>query len=381
MKWRPSILLGATAALSLQVLDGLPTFLVQNGWDVHVFSSPGPQLDALRRLDGVTAHPIPIERDPSILRDCLSLVRCYRLIRRIRPDVTFIGTPKAGLVGNLAAWAAHVPRRIYILRGLRLETSTGIRKTILRAAETFACWCAHSVLAVSKSLRQQAIQHKLAPESKIDVLGSGSSNGVDINRFHPQDAKRSVDNKTLQRLSLDPGLPVIGFVGRLTHDKGLTDLGAARTLLQNRGLDHQLLIVGAVDGDSRSLDQLRNSGRAPVEVGYVADTAPYYSTMDVLVLPTHREGFPNVVLEASASEVPVVTTDATGASDSVLHQKTGLIAPKESPTALADAIATLLIDRTTREQFGRNGRQFVVENYEQNAVWTRLHRYFVDGGA
>lgn len=363
------VLIGVTSDLSLSLMRGLPQYLASRGWDVHVVSSPGPGLDALRGEQGLTVHALRMAREPSPLADARALLSWIALLRRVRPDAISVGTPKAGLLGGLAARWTRVPWRIYHLRGLRLETTTGVRRSILAILERTAMASSNMVISVSASLRQRVVDLGLVDGSRIRVLGHGSSNGVELPARPPSAEERAAAR---QRLGLEPQPPVVGFVGRLTPDKGLDVLAAARALLAERGVDHQLLIVGGVDeqADPAILDALRSVGRPPIETGQVPDARSFYAAMDLLCLPTLREGFPNVVLEAAAAGIPAVTTDATGAVDSVVDGATGLIAAVGDPGSLADRLQELLeATAGARRAMGQAARERAGRDFSRDQVW------------
>jgi len=363
------VLIGVTSDLSLSLMRGLPQYLASRGWDVHVVSSPGPGLDALRGEQGLTVHALRMAREPSPLADARALLSWISLLRRVRPDAISVGTPKAGLLGGLAARWTRVPWRIYHLRGLRLETTTGVRRSILAILERTAMASSNMVISVSASLRQRVVDLGLVDGSRIRVLGHGSSNGVELPARPPSAEERAAAR---QRLGLEPQPPVVGFVGRLTPDKGLDVLAAARALLAERGVDHQLLIVGGVDeqADPAILDALRSVGRPPIETGQVPDARSFYAAMDLLCLPTLREGFPNVVLEAAAAGIPAVTTDATGAVDSVVDGATGLIAAVGDPGSLADRLQELLeATAGARRAMGQTARERAGRDFSRDQVW------------
>lgn len=366
---RPRILLAVTVPVSLILMRQVPELLVRDGWEVHVVSSPGPQLEALGSLPHVFVHPLPMKRDPSPLSDAVSFVKWLRVLRTVRPDVVSVSTPKASLLGAVASMLMRVPRRVYLQRGLRLETATGILRTVLSSAERATIRSSHAVIAVSNSLRAELIALKLAPADKVVVLGSGSSNGVDVDRFSGVAAREEA--KTLSgALGLDPEIPVVGFVGRVAPDKGLTELAEARRILLERGVAHQLLIVGGVDTGVSSSEAPPSEVFGPLTftTGAVDNTAPYYQLMDVFCLPTYREGFPNVVLEASAAGVPTVTTDATGAVDSVKPGITGLTVPVRSGVDLADALETLLRSPELRASMGDAAHRWVDSEFRRDLI-------------
>lgn len=346
----PELVLGVTHPQTCLILRGRLRALREAGFHVTLVSSPGELLYGIADSEGVDAVPIDIEREISPLQDVWALVQMVRLLRRIRPAVVEFSTPKMGLIGTLAAWFCKVPRRVYLLRGLKLETSFGWKRKILLAAEKLASACADVVLCNSNSLRNEAMALGLAREEKLLLLGAGSSNGVDTHRFSPG------PSEVRERLGIPPVAPVIGFVGRLTRDKGLVELLDAFPSILEARPSVKLLLVGWFDEAEDALDA---EVKALIEVhprifstGFVADTAPYYRAMDLLVLPTWREGFPNAILEAAACGVPAITTFATGSRDAVVPEETGLLIAPGSPEAIVESALRLLNDPMERMRMG-----------------------------
>ena len=325
-------------------------------------------------------HTIPMNRNPSPLADARALLAWIRLLRAVSPDVISVGTPKAGLLGGIAGLIARVPTRIYLLRGLRLETASGLQRVVLTLVEKCSMAVSHRVLSVSSSLRQRAIDLRLVGETKVIVLGAGSSNGVDMGAHETASFSEEEINRLSRSLGLQTGIPVVGFVGRLTKDKGLDVLAAARSVMAISGQRFQLLVVGEVDDKSGAevLSQLSRSSLPSIVTGYVSHPEIYYQLMDVLCLPTLREGFPNVVLEAAASGVPSVTTTATGAIDSVIDGRTGLIASVSSAPDLADCLTKMISDSTLRRAMGAQARAHASANYARPLVWANTQRFYMD---
>lgn len=377
-KYKPRILLGVTVDLSLTLMRGMPEYLVSQGWDVHVVSSPGERLSQLGGIQGVTTHSLAMARNPSPLRDMIALYRWIALLRSVRPDVISVGTPKAGLLGSVAAWVTRVPKRVYHLRGLRFETATGIQLTILTFLERLTAAAATHVLSVSNSMRNKYIAMKLAPASKVAVVGAGSSNGVQLEEFAETLFGATEVENLRNSLGIVQGIPVVGFVGRLTEDKGLLVLAEARRLLAGWGTEYQLLIVGAIDDSAgeRNLASINAFGRSAIITGFVSKPAAYYRLMDIFCLPTYREGYPNVALEASASSLPIVTTDATGAFDSVIDGVTGVLTHVGDPVSLAEALRRLVGDADARASMGTEAFNRVKADFAREHVWALLGEFY-----
>ena len=356
-------------------LRGQLAYMREAGFDVTVVSSGGAALARTAEREGVRSVALPMLRRPAPVRDTLALARLYRLLRKLRPDITHVSTPKAGLLGGLAARFAGVPARVYTLRGLRAEGATGIGGRALLAFERTACRSADRVICVSESLRRRALELGLAPEEKLTVLGSGSSNGVDAERFRRSPDLTARAGELRSKLGLPEGAPVVGFVGRLVRDKGVVELAQAMELLAAKTPEVRLVVVGAFEG----YDEVPAAARARMEddprivfTGFLADPAPAYALMDLLALPSYREGFPNAVLEAAAMEIPTVTTDATGCVDAVVDGVTGKIVPVGDSAALAEALGGYLTDDELRRRHGRAARERVVRDFTPEDIWKAL---------
>jgi glycosyltransferase involved in cell wall biosynthesis len=368
------IVVGITHPQTCLVLHGRLRTLREAGFRVTVVSSPGQLLSRTAAQEGVESIAVPMRREIAPFADLVSLVRLCFLLYRLRPDMTEFSTPKAGLLGSIAAMLCGVPARVYFLRGLKLETCNGVKRQILLAAERLASCCSHAVLCNSESLRNQALALGVAPATKLRLLGNGSSNGVDVERFSPG------SSEVRGSLGLPKTGPVVGFVGRLTRDKGLPELVEAFDAILTAKPDAHLLLVGWFDASEDSLgDALRSRIENHPRIhstGFVADTAPYYRAMDVMVLPTWREGFPNAVLEAAATGIPVVTTLVTGSRDAVVPEVTGLLVPPGYPVAIREAVLDLLRSRERRRRMGRAARTWVLDHYVNGRVLGLTVRYY-----
>lgn len=363
---RPRILLTVTIDQSLQFIRDLASALAAEGWDVHVATSPGPNLRHLGSVKNITAHEVPMERDPSIIRDIVAAIRWVKLLRHVRPEILLAGTPKASLLSLTAARLVRVPVRIYHVLGLRLETVTGGARPVLWSMERVAASSSTRLLSVSSSLSRSLSRLRIARQSRIDIVGNGSSHGVNIKRFMPDDSHAHDVAEAKLRLGLTGTAVTIGYVGRIHPDKGLDTLVDAMNTLVDAGHEVDLLAIG--DRDREGYSPFTPARFSVAHVDRTDDVRSYYALMDIFCLPTLREGMPNVVLEAASMRLPVVTTTATGAIDSVDPGRTGILVDTGNARQLRSALESLIINEERRTEMGRAGRDWVSANFASTDV-------------
>jgi glycosyltransferase involved in cell wall biosynthesis len=375
---RPRLVSVVNSSIALGFLQGQLQYFQDKGFDVTVLC-PERRIGEweVARPGGVPIIEVPMERAIAPLRDLASLWRLWRIMRALRPVVTNVGTPKAGLLGGFAAWLNRVPCRFYTLHGLRFETSKGMKRRLLTLAERLACRFAHRVICVSQSVREGAIVSGITTHERTVVFGSGSCNGVDASRFAatPDTMKRA--SKLRRRFGIPAQAPVVLFVGRLTCDKGIPELVDAFSRLVDRFPDLRLLLVGCFeDEDPLPIETRRYLESHPrvIFAGAVPETAAYYASADLVVLPSHREGLPTVILEAQAAGKPVVGAAATGIVDVVSDGETGLLFPVGDVPALAKALARLITDEALATKLGLAGQESVKEKFRPERVWEALYQ-------
>ncbi|MBI4965609.1 MAG: glycosyltransferase family 4 protein [Desulfomonile tiedjei] len=353
------------------------------GLQVVAVSSPGPMLEDMASRDGLEVHAVPMSRWISPFSDLVALWRLFRLFRKIRPTIVHGSTAKASVLAMAAAAFARVPIRFYTVRGLMTETRSGSSRHLLRALESVTCLLAQRVFPVSKSVAASLMSERLCSPHKISLLAHGSSNGVDgQGRFNPTRVTDSDRDELREQLAIPDNAFVIGFVGRIVKSKGVEELIEAWQSIRNRG-NCFLLIIGHTEAQdpvsAATLNALQNDPRIARIAAVENSRMPsLYSIMSLLVLPTYREGFPNVVLEAAAMEVPTVATRVTGCVDAVKDGETGTLVPPREALSLANAIGTYLENRELRLRHGREARKRVLRDFQQTAIWDALfHEYML----
>lgn len=367
---------------SLVFLTGQAGYLKARGFEISAISSPGEFLLRFADREHIDVHGVDMPRRITPLRDVIALARILSVLRRIRPQIVHAHTPKGGVLGMVSAWLARVPVRVYHMRGLPFITATGWQRTLLMWSERISCSLAHRVLCVSSSVRQLAVESHLSRPDKIVVLARGSGNGVDaVQRFNDSNVSSSVREETRRRHDIPSDSLVLGFIGRIVRSKGIIELAGAWRELRQDFPNLHLLLVGPHETQDRipaEIDQALQSDPRVHFLGHEWNTPPLYAIMDVLALPTYREGFPNVLLEAAGMKVPVVATQVLGCTDAIQDGITGTLVPPYDAPRLAGAVRTYLRDVELRRLHGAAAREWVVREFRPEGIWKALYEEYLE---
>lgn len=338
------------------------------------------ELDKLAKYCTCTPHVVPISRAISPFKDLKTIFQIARYLRKGRFAIVHAHTPKGGLVGIFPAILAKIPVRVYTMHGLPLETAKGLKYVVLWLSDWCVCKCATRVLAVSPSLRQKVIEKKICPADKIEVLGKGSACGIDIEYFRKTAEQITLGADIRKHYGIADTAIVFGYIGRIGPEKGIAELVAVFKQLQKEH-DVWLFLVGEIEMLHGVLslvtrDEIKSNERITI-LEHLQDVRPFYAAIDMLVLPTLREGLPIVLLEAAAMEIPVVATRVTGCVDAVVDEKTGILVEKENPVQLFSAVLRLVKDAKCRKHLGQSARKWVLESFD-SARLVKLHMEFYE---
>lgn len=385
-----------TIPLSLDKLLGEQLTYMNQFYEVTAVSADEKELERVAAKYGVRHHHVEMTRTISPLRDLAAVWRLYRFLRQQKPHIVHSHTPKAGIVGMMAAWLAGVPHRLHTVAGLPLLESAGSKRTLLNHIEKLTCRLATQVYPNSFELQKIIVQAQFCAPEKLKVIGQGSSNGIDTGHFSPAQITAEEQQNLRAQLGLSPDDFVFIFVGRLVCDKGINELVAAfKKIASTRLSDHastptidpnlnlnlnlnlnpKLLLVGPLE---QELDPLRTETLSEIQsnpniiaVGFKEEVRPYFAVSNALVFPSYREGFPNVVLQSLAMELPAIVTDINGCNEMITHAKNGLIVPTKDQHALQVAMERLLTDSLLYQSLMETTRASTAP-YEQLKVWEAL---------
>ena len=360
-----------TVDISLNsLLKGQLRYLSQYFEVVGVAADTGV-LQQVAEREGVRVVDLPMHREISLWADCKSLWALVKLFRRERPDIVHANTPKASLLGMVAAVLCRVPNRIYTVTGLRFETTQGVLRFVLKTMERITCLCATKVIPEGDGVKSILLRERITRKPMQKVL-NGNINGVDLEWY---DRTESVMQRASEVRGDSTDFTFV-FIGRIVRDKGINELVEAFSRLANERSDVRLMLVGRFEDD---LDPLPQHTKKQIEsnerisfVGYQSDVRPYLVASDVLVLPSYREGFPNVVLQAGAMGLPVIVTDVNGSDEAICSGVNGVIVPKYSSEVLYRAMSDMVSDRDATANMAAVAREMVASRFDQKDVWAAL---------
>lgn len=365
-----------TVPISLEkLLSGQLEFMKAH-YEVVAVSSEPDKLADFGKSQGVRTKAIGLTRKLTPIQDLKALFQLYFYLRKERPFIVHSHTPKAGTIGMLAAWMAGVPHRLHTVAGLPLLVAKGNKRRLLDFVENITYASATKVYPNSNGLRDIILQNGYCKPGKLKVIGKGSSNGIDTAYFDPTLFPETDRLALRTQFGISPTDTVFLFVGRLVKDKGIQELVEAFSRLETQFPDARLWLVGNYEADldpldSATLTAIKNSPKI-IEAGYQNDVRPFLAASDVLAFPSYREGFPNVVLQAGAMQLPSIVSNINGCNEIISHRENGLIIPPADASALQKAMVEMLTHKEMVVQMSKVCRLKVQENYEQNVVWNAI---------
>ncbi len=366
-----------TVPMSLKhLLKGQMSFMSKNGFDVIMISSEGKGLNDVIKNEKCRHFIIPLTREITPLRDIIATFSLYRLLLLEKPDIVHTHTPKAGIVGMLASFLAKVPVRLHTVAGLPLLEAKGLKRLILNLVERLTYKFSTKVYPNSYGLKDIILKNRFTKEDKLCVIGNGSSNGIDTSFFDPKLVSSKKKKSIRSKLGIKKNDFVFIFVGRLVTDKGINELVEAFNELCLQLENIKLLLVGPSEDNLDPLSEktklsISNHNKI-ISVGYQSDVRPFFAVSNLLVFPSYREGFPNVVLQSAAMGLPSIVTDINGCNEIIKNDYNGIIIPSKDIKSLIQAMERIFIDKELYLRCKENSRLSIMKNYRQDLYWNAL---------
>ena len=363
----------STIPISLnKLLKGQLKFLSKE-FEVIGLSSSGTDLDEVKNRERVKTIAVEMQRGMSPFKDIVSLVKLYLVFKKEKPQIVHSITPKAGLLCMLAAKFAGVPIRMHMFTGLLFPTMKGFSQKIFIKMDQLLCWAATNIYPEGNGVKQDLINYNITSKP-LKVLANGNVNGIDLDFFSPKQISEDQKYQLRNELNFDPQDFVFVFVGRLVGDKGINELVDAFKSFDNSNV--KLLLVGPLELKQDPIKEATikeiTNNKNIISVGSKSDVRPYLAISDVLVFPSYREGFPNVVLQAGAMELPCIVTNISGCNEIIEEGKNGIIIPPKNKLAIANAMNFVIENKDKKEFFRKNARSMIESRYNQKLVWNAI---------
>jgi len=369
-----------TKPMALSILLKGQLKFINKYHDVIAISSPGKELMDIKNNECVRTIPLYMTRKITPIKDIISLVKMIRILKKERPDIIHSHTPKAGIISMLASIICKIPHRLHTVAGLPLMEATGFKRKVLFFVEWLTYRCATKVYPNSHGLKKFILENFSIFDNKISVIGSGSSNGIDTDYFDRTKEVNKFAFNYKKKFSLNKVFSFI-FIGRIVKDKGIEELLIAFNRLNKKYNNIRLLILG---WEERDLDPISNSAKKIlllnkniINVGFKIDVRPFLAASNCLVLPSYREGFPNVVLQACSMQIPSIVSNINGCNEIIHDKVNGLLVQPKNIESLYLAMKKIYLDKKLFKSLSCSLRENVVKNYKSEIFHSEmLSNYF-----
>jgi glycosyltransferase involved in cell wall biosynthesis len=358
------------------LLPGQMRFMAAHGFDVLMISADGKELPEVIEMEQCRHMIVPMTRKITPFADLQCLFSLIKIFRKEKPDIVHTHTPKAGLLGMLAAKLCGVKVRIHTVAGLPLMVEKGVKYRLLKFIEKLTYAAANQVWPNSNSLMQFIRRQKLCKAAKLNIISKGSTNGIDVDRFSKESLDENLIREIRQQLGYTEQHTYLLCIGRLVKDKGIVELVQVFKQLQISDENLRLILVGEFEAllDPLPQDTLNEITDNPaiIHINWSNHVEYFMHLADFFVFPSHREGFPNVLLQAGAMGLPVICSQITGNIDIVTNNETGLIFESGNEQQLHKLLQYALLHPKHMQTMTKKLQQQVRSNYRRENIWQNM---------
>lgn len=357
---------------------GQPHFL-SHYYDVEIITSNAPNIQQIEEYEKVKIRTIDFTRKINILKDLKVLFQLWKFFLQAKPDIVYTLTPKAGLLGMIASFFARVPIRIHNVVGLPHLEATGKKRAILELTERLTYLFSTHLYCNSINLKN--IMSTQLTSKLVNIIGNGSVNGVDENYF--QDILSLDEKKDFRKmLEIEQEDFIITFVGRIVQDKGIRELVEAFSQINQNNPNTSLLLIGDFENNLDPVDtatsKIIQSCKKIIHIPFQHEIRSFLSITDLFVLPSYREGLPNVLIEAGSMGIPLIATNINGCNEIIQNGVNGLLCEKKDTNSLKNAIETLMLNKELYHAVKDNARSSIIKRYSQKYFWKELKKHFLN---
>lgn len=345
----------------------------QGNWDVSFICDDTPNFQK-ELPENIRYIPIKMKRGVS-LSGIISIISLYQIFRKEKFDLVQYSTSNAGFYASIASRLAKIPVRLYCQWGLDYIHFSGIKRILMEIIERTICHLSTNIQPDSFGNLEIAINQKLYNKEKGEVIGGGSAIGIDLSKFEI-DKRDTYNSEIRKKYEINMTSFVFGYVGRMVRDKGINELLLAFKKMTMKNTNISLLMVGSlksIKGIDKKLLSWAKESPSVIFTDFVIDVQKYYSAMNCFILPSYHEGFGSSIIEAEAMGTAVITTDIPGPREAILPDISGFIINKKDSTSLLNAMNELIETLELAERFGRAGRQYVENKYDQKTLLKEIY--------
>ncbi|MBV7440791.1 glycosyltransferase family 4 protein [Weeksellaceae bacterium TAE3-ERU29] len=371
------IIRSSTVPVSLDILLKGQLQYLNQFYNIKAVSGKGKNLENVKNREGVEVIELEMQRQISPMKDFISLVKMYFLLKKEKPTIVHSITPKGGLITMLAGKLAGVPVRIHTFTGLIFPYREGFMQKLLIYMDRLLCASATHIFPEGDGVKKNLIKYKIT-QKPLEIIANGNVNGIDTEHYSKAQISPEIISELKNKYNLKDTDFIYCFVGRLVKDKGITELINAFSSIKEPNT--KLILVGRQEPhldplDEKTIQEIESNPNI-ISVGFQSDIRPFLAVSDCFVFPSYREGFPNVVLQAQSMELPCIVTDISGSNEIIQQNVNGIIINKKDEEALKQSMIELKNNNNFLIHLKQNTRNNIIEKYSQKLVWESLHQKY-----